>query len=87
MSNSEVQMHIPSPRPEPITLKERLARFNYTPEGANALVSWYQDLCSSSDLEYDQGDVVSVDYDQLYDLILIAEAALEQCRSMEEPQT
>ena len=64
----------------PADIAEALKRLNTTPEGAWKLaVAATWGFCGDADspYEYDQGDRLLVEYDDLYDLASIALAALK----------
>lgn len=81
MSTSEVEQYPTSPKPDPTTLDEALARQNTTPEAAWDLAvqaKWgFVPEGDESPYEYDQGDTLTVEYDNLYDLADIALAAMK----------
>jgi len=71
------QVSLPAPR----TLADALARFNMTTQGAwdLAVHAMWGFCADGSELlyEYDQGDTLVVDYDDLYNLASVALAAMK----------
>lgn len=67
-------------RAEPTTLVEALARFNMTVDRALDLARRCCDGYDGGDYEYDQGDIVVVDFDDLYNLARVALASMALLR-------
>lgn len=65
---------------EPATLVEAFAGFNMTVDHALDLARRCRDGYDGGDYEYDQGDVVVVDFDDLHNLARVALASMALCR-------
>lgn len=82
MSQDEVTAGPPQIRKIPHGIIERLAAYNFDPRRLGALIAGLTHAVHSYDVEYDQGDVVAVYYDDIIDLIWCAQALLEDATAL-----
>ena len=84
----EVMSTPPVSRPAPASLEEAMRRLNTTTADARKLAMRAKGGFvpgSDTPYEYDQGDTLTVHYDDLYDLADIALAAIDQAQRGEWP--